>query len=140
MESSITTDYRGRGQVEGQKIHLPHPTLQQMTMRSSLRMVLYSSLKVYNTIRQVKIRDSNANISPENTGPSIGQRERARRAIQRVLFDHLVIGGSIFPTVPFTKPRESLRVDNGKGSYEFVKTECIYAPFCSYQSILLQNF
>ena len=76
----------------------------------------------------------------KNTGPSIGQRERARRAIQRVLFDHLVIGGSIFLTVPFTKPRESLRVDGGKGSYEFVKTECIYAPFCSYQSILLQNF
>ena len=109
MESSVTTDYRGRGQLEGQKIHLPHPTLQQMTMRSSLRMVLYSSLKVYNTIRQVKIRDLNAKISPENTGPSIGQRERARRAIQRVLFDHLVIGGSIFPTVPFTKPREAER-------------------------------
>ena len=105
---------RGRGQLEGQTIQLLQPTLQQMTIRSSWRMVLYSSLKVHNTIRQVKIRGLNANISPENTGPSIGQRERARRAIQRVLFDHLVIGGSIFPTVPFTKPREPLQVDEGK--------------------------
>ena len=105
---------RGRGQLEGQTIQLLKPTLQQMTIRSSWLMVLYSSLKVHNAIRQVKIRGLNANISPENTGPSIGQRERARRAIQRVLFDHLVIGGSIFPTVPFTKPRESLQVDEGK--------------------------
>ena len=140
MESRVTTDYRSRGQFEGQTIHLLHPTLQQVTIRSSWRMVLYSSLKVYNTIRQVKIRDLNVNISPENSGPSIGQREGTRRAVQRVLFDHLFIGGSIFSTVPFTKPSESLRVDEGKGSFEFVKTECVYAPFCSYQSILLQNF
>ena len=140
MESRVTTDYRSRGQFEGQTIHLLHPTLQQVTIRSSWRMVLYSSLKVYNTIRQFKIRDLNVNISPENSGPSIGQREGTRRAVQRVLFDHLVIGGSIFSTVPFTKPSESLRVDEGKGSFEFVKTECVYAPFCSYQSILLQNF
>ena len=140
MESRVTTDYRSRGQFEGQTIQMLHPTLQQVTIRSSWRMVLYSSLKVYNTIRQVKIRDLNVNISPENSGPSIGQREGTRRAVQRVLFDHLVIGGSIFSTVPFTKPSESLRVDEGKGSFEFVKTECVYAPFCSYQSILLQNF
>ena len=54
-----------QGQLEGQTIHLLHPTLQQVTIRSSWRMVLYSSLKVYNTIRQVKIRDLNVNISPE---------------------------------------------------------------------------
>ena len=78
MESSVTTDYRGRGQLEGHTIQMLHPTVQQMRIRSFWRMVLYSCLIVYNTIRQVKIRDSNANISPENTGPSIGQLERAR--------------------------------------------------------------
>ena len=75
---------------------------------------------MYNTICQVKIRDLNANISPENTGPSIGQRERARIAIQRVLFDHLVTVEAFFPQC------HSQSHVNLSG---WTKERGIYAPF-----------
>ena len=87
----------GNEAVQGQILHLLHPTLQQMTKRSSWRMVLYSSSKVYDSIRQVKIRDLNANISPENIGATNWATWTSTESSSE-------------------KPRESLQLDERKGN------------------------